>query len=161
MTKSDLLANIRRDRAQFDALVARVGEARMTEPALEDGWSVKDVLAHISAWEKICLALVRNNQPIQAPPLGESGPSTDVINQKIYEESRGKRLDDIVAEARRSYADLLALVEGLSEDALTAVLGAGQEGTGGSPPVWQLISGNSDDHYREHSAQIERWLGGA
>jgi len=161
VTKSDLLANIRRDRAQFDALVARVGEARMTEPALEDGWSVKDVLAHISAWEKICLALVRNNRPFQAPPPGESGPSTDVINQKIYEESRGKRLDDIVAEARRSYADLLALVEGLSEDALTAVLGAGQEGTGGSPPVWQLISGNSDDHYREHSAQIERWLGGA
>ena len=161
MTKSELLANIRRDRAQLDALVARVGEARMTEPALEGGRSVKDVLAHISAWEKICLALVRNNRPIQPPPPGESGPSTDVINQKVYEESRERPLGDVVADAERSYTDLLVLVESLSDDSLTAVLGAGQEGAEASPPVGQLISGNSDEHYREHIAQIERWLDGA
>jgi hypothetical protein len=39
------------------------------------------------------------------------------------------------------------------------VLGAGQEGAELSPPVAQLISGNSDEHYREHIAQIARWMG--
>jgi len=170
MTRSDLLAGIRRDRAQFDALVARVGEARMTEPALEGGRSVKDVLAHVSAWEKICMALVRNNEPIQPPPPGETGPSepsgaegqrqTDAINDKVYQDNRDRPLADVVADAQRSYTDLVAMVEAMSQEQLETPLG-GPQFAGKSPRVGELISGNSDDHYREHVAQIERWLGGA
>lgn len=159
MTKSELLAAIRRDRARLDALLASVPRERMTEPTLEGARSVKDVLAHISAWEKICMALVRNNTPVNPPPPGESGPSTDLINQRVYEGSRDRPLEDVIADAYRSYAELLTMVEGLSDDVLAAVLGGGQEAAE-SPQVGQLISGNSDDHYREHIAQIERWLNG-
>jgi len=162
MTKSDLLAAIRRDRARLDALLASVPRERMTEPTLDGARSVKDVLAHVSAWEKICMALVRNNTPVQPPPPGESGPSTDLINQRVYEGSRDRPLEDVIADAQRSYAELLTMVEGLSDDALAAVLGGGQEPAelmdAEGPQVGQLISENSDDHYREHIAQIERWL---
>jgi hypothetical protein len=163
MTKSDLLAAIRSERAQLDAVIARIGEARMTEPALDGGRSVKDVLAHISAWEKICMALVRNNTPVDPPAPGETGPSTDLINQRVYESNRDRPLADVVADALRSYADIVALVEGLSDEAIAVVQGGGQEAAAlmdaEGPQVWQLISGNSDGHYREHIEQIERWLG--
>jgi hypothetical protein len=169
MTKNEFLAKIRQERAHLDALVARVGEARMTEPALEGGRSVKDVLAHISAWEKICMALVRNNQPIQAPPPGETGPSessgaegqrqTDAINDKVYQDSRDCPLADVVADAQRSYTDLVAMVDAMSQDQLETPLG-GPQFAGQSPRVGELIGGNSDGHYREHSEQIARWLGG-
>ncbi len=161
LSKQDLLAAIRRERAAFEVAVGRVGEARMEEPALEGGRSVKDVLAHVSAWEKIGMALVRNNQPLRPPPPGETGPSTDVINDKVFQDNRERPLADVAAESQRTHAELVALVEAMSEDALQAVLGAGQEGAEGSPPVGQLISDNSDAHYREHIAQIERWLGAA
>ena len=165
MTKDKLLASIHRERGRLDALVARVGEVRMTEPALEGGRSVKDVLAHISAWEKICMALVRNNQPIQAPPPGETGPSegqrqTDAINDKVYQDSRDRPLADVVADAQRSYTDLVAMVDAMSQDQLETPLG-GPHFAGQSPRVGELIGGNSDGHYREHSEQIERWLGAA
>jgi hypothetical protein len=156
--KADLLAAIRLERARLVEIVAGLSPERCTEPTLDGSRSIKDVLAHISAWEKICMAQVRNNQPLQAPPAGEPGPSTDVINQKVYEESRAKGVEEVMAGAQRSYDDLLALVESLSDDALLAVVGVGQEGAEGSPPVGQLISDNSDGHYREHIAQIERWL---
>jgi hypothetical protein len=169
MTRDELLASIRRERAQLDAVVARVGEARMTEPALEGGRSVKDVLAHVSAWEKICMALVRNNQPIQPPPPGESGPSepsgtegqrqTDAINDKVYQDNRDRPLADVVADAQRSYTDLVAMVEAMSQEQLETPLG-GPQFAGQSPRVGELIGGNSDGHYREHSEQIARWLGG-
>jgi hypothetical protein len=159
MTNDELLASIRTERARLDELVARVGEARMEDPVLEGGRSVKDVLAHISAWEKIGMALVRNNQPLQPPPPGESGQaSTDAINDRVFEDNRIRSLDEIVAEASRSYAGLLALTEEMSDEAIDAVLGAGQEGAGQSPQVREIISGNSDAHYREHAEQIERWL---
>jgi hypothetical protein len=162
MTKSELLANIHRDRAQLDALIASVPRDRMTAPVLEGDRSVKDVIAHISAWQKICMALVRNNTPVESPPPGASGPSTDLINQRIYEGSRDRPLEDVVADAQRSYGELLAMIDGLSDDALVAVLGAEQEAAQltdtESAQVGRLISGNSDEHYREHIAQIERWL---
>lgn len=154
MNKQELLAAIRRERAAFEQAVARVGEARMTAPSLDGGRSVKDVLAHVSAWEKICMALIRNRTPIDPPAQGETGPSTDVINDRIYEGSRDKPLDEVVAEAQRSYADIVALVESLSDDELSAVQGGGEEG----PRVGELIGGNGNGHYREHTAQIERWL---
>ena len=49
MDKTELLAAIARDRARLEELIAGIDDARMTEPSLEGGWSVKDVLAHISA----------------------------------------------------------------------------------------------------------------
>ena len=161
MTKGELLAAIRRERALLDAAVLRAGEARMTEPSLEGGRSVKDVLAHVSAWEKICMALVRNNQPIQPPPPDETGSSTDVINEKIYEGSRDRPAADVVTEAARSYGELVAMIEALSDEAVAAVLGGGQHGAEGSPTIAELISENSDAHYREHSEQINRWLDGS
>ena len=154
MTKDELLAAIRRDRARLDALIASIPRERMTAPGLEGDRSVKDVISHISAWEKICMALVRNNTPVESPPPGESGPSTDLINQRIYEGSRDRPLEEVLVEAQRSYAGLLALAESLSDQQLNTVIGGAATG----PRVGELIGGNSDGHYREHIAQIERWL---
>jgi hypothetical protein len=157
MTKSELLASIRRERATLDALIASIPRERMTEPSLEGDRSVKDVLAHISAWEKICMALIRNNTPVDPTPPGETGQSTtDMINEKIYEGSRDQALEDVEAEARRSYAELLAFIDSLSDEQLDTAIGGGDAG----PRIGELFGGNSDGHYREHIAQLERWLGG-
>jgi hypothetical protein len=168
VTKAELLAAIREERARLDAVVARVGEARMEEPALEGGRSVKDVLAHISAWEKIGMALVRNNQPIQPPPGENGAPAapdtegqrrTDAINDKVYQDNRDRPIADVVADAQRSYTDLVAMVEAMSPEQLETPLG-GPQFAGQSPRVGEVIGGNSDGHYREHSEQIARWLAG-
>lgn len=155
-TKSELLANIKEARAALDAAVERAGD-RLEEPGLDGGWSVKDTLAHISAWEKIGMATVRNNQPVQAPEPGESTTNiTDTVNQKIYESNHDRPLAEVRVEAERSYANLLALVEGLSDEAIDGVLGGADEG----PTAAQILSGNSDGHYREHAEYIARWLDG-
>jgi hypothetical protein len=157
LSKHDLLASIRHERARLDGLIAGVSPERLAEATLDGGWSIKDLLAHISGWEKICMALVRNNEPINAPPPGESGPSTDVINARMYEGNRDKPAEDIFADAQRSYAALVDMIEGLSEQVLGSRLG-GDQAAEASPTVAALISGNSDEHYREHSEQIEAWL---
>jgi hypothetical protein len=156
-SKSDLLASIRSERAALDAVVARVGD-RLTEPGLDGERSVKDVLAHISAWEKIAMALVRNNQPLEEPPPGETGASADPINDKVFEDNKARSVADVLAESKRTHSELVALVEEMSEDQLTTPLGAGLEGAEHSPPAAAIVRGNSDEHYREHTEQIETWL---
>jgi hypothetical protein len=151
MTKSELLANIRRERAMLDALVSSLSEAEMIAPELDAGWSVKDALAHISAWERLCLRWIREGRREEGP---FTQASIDAFNDGIYEGHRVHTLGDVLAESRESYAALVAMVEALTDDL-------------DAPPAWapgrplgEIISSNADEHYREHIGQIEAWLRG-
>ncbi len=48
MSKARLLENLRTKRAEWDAVLAEVPEAQMTEPGAAGKWSVKDVIAHLT-----------------------------------------------------------------------------------------------------------------
>ena len=151
MTRDELVAAIRRDRAALDAVAARVPEGRLTEAVLDDGWSVKDALAHIAAWEQLCLKWVREDKREEGP-FDEA--SINAFNRRLYEGRGDFGLAEVLEESARSAAEMLAAVEVLTEDALSA------------PPRWgqatlgQIISSNADEHYREHIEQIGRWLAG-
>ena len=150
MTKDELLANIRRDRALLDALVAGLGEAQMLEPALDDGWSVKDVLAHIAAWEQLCTswldAIARGETPERPEVQDVNG-----TNARFHEQARATPLADVVAESARSYQSIVEAVKRLPAADLADEKHFGW-------PTARVVSANTDDHYREHIAQIEAWL---
>lgn len=154
MTKDELLAAIKRDRAALESLLARVGENRMLEPALEGGWSVKDALAHITAWEQRCLGWIRESGGDKPPSFTAEG--INAYNAEVYEANKARPLPEIVADSKRSYDEIVATVTGLADEAITA------------PPAWapaipldRIIDANSAEHYRVHIEQLTRWLDGA
>ncbi len=150
MTKDELIASIRRDRATLDALVASLDEAQMTTPALDGGWSVKDVLAHISAWEELCASWLDAAGRGETPDRPEVR-NVDETNARVYAAAKDTPLALVLARSRTSYEAMLRAVEALSDADL-----ADEQRFGW--PAWQMASGNSDEHYREHAAQIARWL---
>jgi len=150
MTKEELLASIRRDRARLEALIAPPDETRLTEPALEAGWSVKDALAHISAWERICCSWLAAAARGETPARPEV-QDVDGTNARNYQAAKDRPLADVLSESRESHRAMLEAAEALSETELADDQRYGW-------PAWQMVSANSDDHYREHIDQIERWL---
>jgi uncharacterized protein (TIGR03083 family) len=152
MTKDELLAAVRRDRATLDALVAGLDQAQMQQPALDGGWSVKDALAHIAAWERACTtwldAIARGETPGR-PEVQD----VDGTNARFFEEARDSALADVTAESARSYQAIVEAVERLSDAELADEKHFGW-------PTSRVASANTDDHYREHIAQIEAWLQG-
>ena len=52
MTKTRLLDRLRTERAQWEALLTDIDEARMTQPGVEGEWSVKDIVAHVTFYER-------------------------------------------------------------------------------------------------------------
>ena len=151
MNKNELLANIRRERATLDALVTSLSEAQMIAPELDAGWSVKDVLAHITAWEQLCLKWIREGRRDEGPFTQES---IDAFNQSIFDANKGRALDAIREESKRSYVAIVETVEALADDLDAAPAWAPGR------PLGEIISSNSDEHYREHIEQIEAWLRG-
>jgi uncharacterized damage-inducible protein DinB len=157
MTKEQLLANIRDERATFDALVSSLSDGELVAPELEAGWSVKDVLAHISAWERLCLKWIREGRREEGPLTQES---IDAFNDGIYHANHARALDLVRLESRGSCEAMVLAVEALTGDLDAPPPWASDEFTGGTTTatLGQIVSANSDEHYREHIDQIESWL---
>ena len=50
-TKSELMAAIKTERVRLEGDLAKFPGGKKTEARLENSWSVKDLMAHIAAWE--------------------------------------------------------------------------------------------------------------
>src|SRR3954468_12320188 len=58
-SKTELLEHMREGREVWDGLIAQVPDSTLSEPALPGGWSVKDLMAHVAAYENWTAAQIR------------------------------------------------------------------------------------------------------
>ncbi len=150
VTKAGLLERIRAARAEWEALLAGIAPERLSEPGVTGDWSVKDIVAHVGFWERSVLDGLRTgNRGLQ----GE----VDEINERVFRANRDRPLDEVLAEEREVYRQLLETIEALPEDALAA---PDRFPWTGGRPVWVLIAGNTYWHYPEHAESIRAWLAG-
>jgi uncharacterized damage-inducible protein DinB len=157
MNKSRLLNWLRAERRQFEALLDDIGEARMEQPGVAGEWSVKDIVAHLTTWNRDILLRIRaaqNNEPDPPPPWPAHLEGEDTINAWIYEAHRDRPVRDVLAESRRDFQEYLAIIESLPDDIPIH-------------PTWRLIyvgdhrfpAGEFFDHFHDdHEQDIRAWL---
>lgn len=149
------IEQIRESYRQFEALLAPLSEEQLTTPNVNGDWSVKDNLAHLTAWHGYLLDQLQALREGSTPPEWMSGLSTEnEINERIYQQNKDRPLADVQADFRISFERVLAAIEALSEEQLNAPFPWGTSGN----PVWGLIAGNTLGHYEEHGDIIRRWL---
>lgn len=51
--KQEYLTRLRAEKARWESALSRVSEAQAASPDLPDQWSVKDVMAHLMAWQQV------------------------------------------------------------------------------------------------------------
>lgn len=162
ITTSELLDKLDAARARWDALIAAVPEQRMEETGAAGAWSVKDVLAHVAVYERWTAdqlaAMLRGETTMYiAPdvPPGANTNDTDARNAAYYEAWRHRSLAEVRDEAQASFALLRSTIEHTPEDLLNAT---GRFEWLGPWPVWQMIPGNSYEHYDDHLPSLRAWL---
>ena len=157
MTKARLLGELRAARAEWDALMAEVGEGRMAEPGAAGDWSVKDVIAHLTTFDRWFVhaseAHFRGEPP---PPDGTEGMSFEDRNQFFHRRARHRPLAEVLAESRQVFQRLLEVMETHSEAFLTQPQYF--EGAPGPVLIWKLLEGDVYGHYRDHMRSIRAWL---
>ncbi len=158
MTKAEIMGLIRSERGSLERVLAELSEGQMTQPGVENSWSVKDILTHIIAWEKLMVGWIdeslRGEVP-QRPAPGMTWDDLDRLNEQIYLSNRDRDLADVLGDFHRSYERALATVEALTEeDLVDPQRFAWREGS----PLWHMVAGNMWEHYQEHREPIEKWL---
>jgi uncharacterized damage-inducible protein DinB len=154
MDKATFISALKEARAEWEALLAQIDEARMNQPGATGKWSVKDVIAHIAWGELEMVPLLREHSLAKSSELWNL--SEDERNEEVYQQYRDRPLHDIIDEERKAYADMLAAIAGLSDEDLNdprRFKGMPQDWT-----PWRIVDGNSSKHYRDHAASLRAWL---
>jgi hypothetical protein len=162
LSREQLIETLRTARAEWEALIAQVPEARLTEPGAEDAWSVKDVLAHIAAYERWTAdqlaGLSRGETSMVASRALPDAPGMDDRDRRnaaIFEAHHRHSLARVRAEAADAFARLLELIGQLPEETLAET--RRYRWTGGLS-VAEAIASDSYEHYAQHAPAIRTWL---
>jgi hypothetical protein len=164
MDKARLLTLIRQEQAALEAALTALDPARLTQPGVYDALSVKDVLAHLAAWQAMETGWLRAS--LRGEPVVRYAPGyeltadnvedmTDRINARIFAENRDKPFAAALADLRNTYTGLLETVQALSDGDLRD---PHRFDWWDGEPIWTSIAGNSYEHVRQHRALIESWL---
>ena len=149
-TRSEFLAELDREWAKIERICAGMSEAEMVAPGIQGEWSLKDILAHISAWEKYLLDRLGYVMSGQKPhyPVIISWDDVHRFNAQVYAENKDRPLPSVMIEFRSLYQGVMTVLEALGDDLWN------QPYTYDFPDdhitLLQLIWANTIEHYREH-----------
>ena len=153
LTKPELLDQIRTERGRLEETLARLTHAQMLLPGVDGEWSVKDALAHISAWERRMISWVGSHLQGEEPDIPLPW-DVERMNAETYAQVKDKPLAEVLEEFRLTYWDSLALAETLNEEQLQTVY----TDTWPMGPLWTGVAANTNWHYKEHRTDIQKWL---
>jgi hypothetical protein len=151
--KSQFLDELRRARAEWETLLAKVDATQMEQPGVCGEWSVKDLIGHLT-WHDGEMAGLLKKRALASSELWAL--PTDQRNAVIFEQNKVRSLSDVRREAAQVYKTFLGLAEALDERDLH---NPGRFAD--MPPDWDpaaLIAENTYEHYSEHIPQVEAWL---
>ena len=156
LSKTQLLTELRTEQAAWEALLDEIGEAHMTQPEVAGGWSIKDIVAHLTGWRRRSVrrfqALLSHAQDF-SPPWPPELREDDEINAWIYESNRDRPLADILSDSREVFQQLVNTLDAFSEaelQDLRRILGLEEEPVSGS-----LFFAH---FHEEHEPDMRAWL---
>lgn len=156
MKRAELLAQLNSEQKAWEALLAEIGEDRMQEPGVQGEWSIKDIVAHLTAWRRRTvgrLEAVASGQPEPKAQWPADLKDDDEINAWFHERDRSRPVRDVLSESRAVFQKLTSAIEKLPEDKLDDPKNfPWMEGTPLSGPAF---FGHFHD---EHEADMRAWL---
>lgn len=157
MNKTDVLETIQLAHTSLEDLLAPLSERQFCTATLEGHRSLKDILAHIAAWERLCADSIAELVQGELPSLPEE--DDDTRNEQIFLANRDRSLQEVQGDFRDAHQHLLRQAEVLFQTLPEEDLNEPRrfpwlEGHS----LLAFIAGHSYDHYAEHAEQIRAWL---
>ena len=154
------------ERDKFELLLNRVGYTRrMTLKGVSGKWSIKDMLAHIFAYEQYMADRLneildeeeytpcKTQNSLDAfldkygyPDFGSPLLDDDGPKEWITEKYKNVSLDEVVSQEIAAFAAIMDSLAKLPEELMNR------------HNLYDRVANNTYRHYREHIALIRRWL---
>lgn len=150
-TSKDLLRRIDEGWRPFRDAVRGLGRGRFgdTTPV---GWTYRDLIAHVAAWEDLTARRLRKFRETGEPGLPEDAQDTDAFNARVAESHRLVGAEALVDELDTAHRRLTEEIARLSDEQIRQDV----RPTAWGPQSWvvAVVAGNSFGHYREHAEEM-------
>ena len=116
------------EREKLIAAFANLPREVVLKPFGDDGWSIKDLVAHVAGSEavnvKLAMLMVAKNEPVQLAELASDFPDfpppfdLDKFNAYTMNKWRAKSLEEIIVALEQTRAETLAWLDTLTPEQL-------------------------------------------
>lgn len=164
--KAIFLARLMHERDKLELLLNRVGYTRrMTLKGVSGKWSIKDMLAHILAYEQYIADRMneilhgetyvpcRTQNALDAfldefgyPDFGSALLDDEGPNTWVSEKYKNVSLEDVISQELQAFASIISSLEKMPEEMMNR------------HNLYERVASNTYRHYREHIMDIKRWL---
>ncbi len=161
-TKAQLLDDLRGERVQWEALLQEIGDDHMTHPGVTGEWSIKDIVAHLTFWQRQTVGRFRaalQNAPLPPTPwpahLGteeeisarDESTAWDEVNAWICATNRDRSVSDVLRDSRDVFQQVVETLDAFPE---AEVLDSARL-------PW--LEGFFGHFHEEHEPDMRAWLG--
>jgi len=135
-------------RKQWDALIQVIIEKGLEKDKLPNNWNLRDTIAHIAWYDKVLL----DGLATKAMTSEFWQMSIDDRNEMILQKSQDKSLNDILAESKQIFDDLMKKVEELSDEELNSEDHI--QLIKGKRITWDIIGAQNFWHFEDHEEAL-------
>jgi hypothetical protein len=162
MNKSELLNWLREEYRGWESLLEQIGPERMEQPGVNGNWAMKDIVAHLTGWNRRLVAHIgaaARREPEPPPPWPAHLQTDDEVNAWIYESYRGRSLREVLDESRQIFQQIFTVVENLPDNFRIEVV----QHDRAYYLVWlgeeRYQPGEFFDHFHDdHEPDVRAWL---
>ena len=154
-TRDDLLAALRDDAARLPQVVAAIGADDLERGVYENGWSARQLLAHLAAIEWTYPRLIEQaRSPAEARPTSSASGSFDMDAYNHRQVSN--RADATVAELLEEFAQNRQATITAIADAEQELLSQPTRSAGGAQgTLLEVLTNVTVEHVRTHLSDLE------
>lgn len=161
--KEYILAALREQFDSWEEILASLSEEQITTPNFDLDWSIKDVMAHLWAWQQISIARMEGGMLDREPEFpkwimnigADWEENADRVNALTFETNHEKSWTEIHQNWREGFLRFVYLGDQISE---TDLLDSSRyHWLRGYSLVFILVA--SYDHHQEHLEKLIAWLG--
>lgn len=165
-SKAEVIALLKDEFNQWEALLGRLDEAQLTTPQLDNTWSIKDVMAHLMAWQQLSIARLEaalyGRDPIHPawPTDIEHEPDQGQpheMNAWFYQTYREPPWIEVYQLWRKGFLKFISLAEQIPENDLLA---EGKYEWIDGLPLILVLKGSYMHHHEDHLEPLQAWLKG-
>ncbi len=163
-SRQDVVQRLTREHRLLERAVSGLSESELTQVPVLDHWTIKDILAHILAWNEEYTPEI--DRVLQGNGLWQkrfaSRGGEDEFNRKVVERHKNNSVQEVIVRWQESFKALIKKVESLTDEEWN-FQSSGDKWEDGTPvTVYSLFlyEYEGSEHEGGHAKQILRWKKG-
>lgn len=160
--KAEIIALLRAEFDRWETLLSSLTEAQIHTPLAPSHWTIKDLMAHLRAWQQRTVARMEAGLydrepafPAWPEDLDPNAEDVDQINAWIYDQHRDEAWAAVHQNWRETFQRVIELAEAVPENVL---LEPGRYAWLWGKPLAFVLTATHEHHHIDHYEPLLAWL---